>query len=39
VNGKRFALGSVFAYQLVLLLRHQRGELGQTNIKALLRSA
>jgi len=39
VNGKRFALGSVFAYQLVLLLRHQRGEFDQTNIKALLRSA
>jgi hypothetical protein len=39
VNGKRFALGCVFTYQVILLLRHKRGELGQTNIKALLRSA
>jgi hypothetical protein len=39
INGKRFALGAVFAYQVVLLLRYHRGELHQTHIKALLRSA
>ena len=38
-NGKRFALGSIFTYQIVLLLRYHRGEPHQTCIKALLRSA
>jgi hypothetical protein len=39
INSQRFILGAVFTYQLALLYRYNTGELHQTNIKALLRSA
>jgi len=38
-NTQRFILGAVFTYQIALLFRYNTGELHQTNIKALLRSA
>lgn len=39
VNTQRFILGAVFTYQIALLYRYNTGELHQSNIKALLRSA
>lgn len=38
-NSQRFFLGAVFAVQVALLYRYHHGELHQSNLKALLRSA
>lgn len=39
INSQRFFLGAVLAVQIALLYRYHLGELHQTNLKALLRSA